>query len=1035
MRPLVSFSLSAVFAFAAWGQLANETALVGTVVDSSGSVVPNAQVAAVNTATQDTYHALTNSQGYYNIQFVRIGIYEITITAPGFQLFKESGVSVDQNQIVRTDATLKVGNVADSVTVEAAAQVIATDEARVSETLHQRVVAELPLSGRNVWSLAGTTPGVLSGSSSFTGAGQRNIQNSISLDGIGASQNLLTSTTMRPSVDSVTEVQVQTGSTSAEYGAYLGVRINVITKSGTNSFHGSAFEFLRNQVLDARGFFNSATSVKNPFRQNQFGVEMDGPIVFPKVYNGRNRTFFMGTYEGLRQVSSSSSLSAVLTSKMRAGDFSESPANIVIRNPAQPGSPIYPNKIVPLTDQAPIALNVMLYFPLPNLPGTAQNLLGVSQATSSADQAMARVDQNVGDKVRLYFRYSWQKSPATSLPTIVYNGITNIDRNRNLLAAYTHTITPALVNDFRAGYHYTTNSSENYFKTSGLVSAGTALGIPGFNMDTTDHNPGTPDFNVTGFSGLGSGGTNWYQNDSIFQLTDVMAWNHGSHNVRFGADLRRLATGRAAVNSPRGIFNFNGQMSGYAPADFILGLPQSVTTPGPEVRGRMAAWRDGFFVNDTWQLSRKLTVNLGLRYELPTVPYTATGYATILNEAQTAILPANPPLPGFKLLLYPNHADFAPRVGLAYRVTPKTVLRSGFGVYYNPNQTNTFTFLNTNPPFSPVYLFTSQPSNPSLSLISPIPSAGPNNTTPPNFTTPAAKLPDGRMYQWSLDLQREVWKNAALDFQYLGSNTIHLDRSYFNNTPLPGPGDVNARRPNRNFTVIRTIANDINASYNALSIVLRQRMSHGLEVLAHYTWSHTLDYSNNSNAGDRNTQDPYNWRTDHGNADWDYRHRFIVTFVYDLPFFRNAKSPLLKYPIAGWQANAITTIQDGAPLKRNHCGRRGQYWFHAAAPQRDRSGERRLRQGPPDELHHRCVVHAADALHLRQLCAARIWWSWTLRCLRIFPSASEPSSSSAASSSTSSTRRASPIPTPPSARPRSVQSAQRAAITARSSSE
>jgi hypothetical protein len=915
MRTLLSSaSLSILVVSAALGQLANQTALVGTVVDTSGSVIPEAQVVAVNRESRDTYRAATNGQGYYNIQFIRIGTYDITISRPGFQTFKASGIKVDTNQIVRNDVTLNVGDVAQSVTVEAAAAVIATDEARVAETLHQRVVAELPISGRNVWSLASTTPGVLAGTSSFTGAGQRNIQNSISLDGIGASQNLLTSTTMRPSVDSITEVQVQTGSTSAEYGAYLGVRINVVTKSGTNSLHGSIFEFLRNEKLDARGYFNSSTAPKNPLRQNQFGFEVDGPIVFPKLYNGRNKTFFMGTYEGSRQVSSSSSLSATLTPKMRAGDFSEAAANVVVRNPTRAGSPVYPDRIIPRSDQSPIALKVLQYLPLPNLPGTAQNLLGVSQSRNEADQGLGRVDQNLGDKVRLYFRYNWQRSPSVSLPANVFNGNTTVDRNRNILAAYTHILSPSLVNDFRTGYHYTTNSTENYFKTHDLNTAGADLGIPGFDIDVKDHNPGTPDFNITGFSGLGSGGSNWYQNDSIFQVTNVTAWTRQSHNIRFGGELRRLATGRSAVNSPRGIFNFNGQLTGYAPADFMLGLPQSVTTPGPQLRGRMAAWRDGFFINDTWQVSRKLTVNIGLRYDLPTVPYTATGYASILNREQSAILPANPPVPGFKLLLEPNHKDWAPRVGLAYRVTSKTVIRSGFGIYYNPNQTNTFTFLNTNPPFSPVFSFSSQPSNPTLSLLSPTPASGPTSTTPPNFTTPAAKLPDARMYQWSLDLQREIWRNAAIDFQYLGSNTIHLDRSYFNNTPLPGPGDVNARRPNRNFTVIRTITNDINASYNALSIVLRQRMSHGLEVLAHYTWAHTLDFSNNSNASDRNTQDPYNWRADHGNANWDYRHRFVATFVYDLPFFGSTKNPLLKYPFGGWQVNGIGTIQGGQPF-------------------------------------------------------------------------------------------------------------------------
>jgi hypothetical protein len=915
MRLIGAISLFGFAALAAFAQLANQTSLVGTVVDSSGSVVPNAQVVAVNMATRDTYRGLTNAQGYYDIQFIRAGTYEITVSQAGFQTFKAAGIEVDANQIVRTDATLRVGDVTESVTVEASAQVISTDEARVAETLHTRAVAELPVSGRDVWALASTAPGVLSGTSSFIGAGQRSTQNSISLDGVGASQNLLTSTTMRPSIDSVSEVQVQTGSMSAEYGAYLGVRINVITKSGTNSVHGSLFEFLRNDKLDARGFFNNANTAKNPLRRNQFGVEVDGPVYLPKIYDGRNKTFFMGTYEGTRQVSSSTSLQTVMTAKMRDGDFTETPASTVIRNPSMPGSPIYTNKIIPLADQNPIALKIQQYLPLPNLPGLANNLLGVSQSLSGANQGLGRIDQNVGDKVRLYFRYNWEHSTSESDPTIIYNGSAGGDRNRNILVAYTHTLSPHFVNDFRAGDHYTSEPTENYFTTHGLTSAGTDLGIPGFKFDSTDHDPGVPDITISGFSGLSGGGTNWYQNDSTLQLTDVAAWTRGAHSLRFGADVRRLATGRTAVNSPRGILAFNGQIAGYAPAEFLLGLPQTVTTGAPQVRGRVAAWRNGFFVNDTWQVSRKLTVNIGLRYELPTVPYTVTGYQSILNADQTAILPANPPVAGFKLLLNPNHKDWAPRAGLAYRVTSKTVIRSGFGIYYNPNQTNSFTFLNNNPPFSPIYVYTQTSAAVNLTLNNPIPAAGPTGpSTPPNMITPAPTLPDSTMYQWTFDVQRETWKNAALDFQYIGSNTIHLDRSFFNNTPLPGPGAIDPRRPNKNFTVIRTITNDTNASYNALTIGLRQRMSRGLELLAHYTWAHTLDVSSNSNAGERNTQDPYHWWYDHSNSSWDYRHRFVASYVYDLPFFRNTKNAFLKYAIAGWQANGITQIQSGAPF-------------------------------------------------------------------------------------------------------------------------
>ncbi len=326
-RISVLLSLCLLLTTNAWAQLASQTALVGTVTDSGGLVVPGAQVVAVNTGTKDTYEATTNTEGYYHIPFVRPGKYEITITIPSFQTFKTVGVEVATNQVVRTNATLQVGGVSESVNVSADSQIIDTDRATVSETIGARAIVELPLSGRNVWSLASTTPGVLGGLNSdiglsFRGAGQREIQNSLSLDGINSSSNLLAATSMRPIADAVTEIQVQTGSTSAEYGAYLGVHINVVTKSGTNALHGAVFEFYQDSGLDARGYFENTALPKNPRDRNQFGAQMDGPVVIPGLYDGRNKTFFMGAYEGVRGEAITSPFGSVPTAAMRQGDFS-----------------------------------------------------------------------------------------------------------------------------------------------------------------------------------------------------------------------------------------------------------------------------------------------------------------------------------------------------------------------------------------------------------------------------------------------------------------------------------------------------------------------------------------------------------------------------------------------------------------------------------------------------------------------------------------------------------------------------------------
>src|SRR2546429_1367465 len=261
-RISLSLSVGLLLATSAWAQLASQTALVGTVTDSSGLVVPGAQVVAVNAGTRDTYETTTNAEGYYNIQFVRTGTYEISVALSGFQTSKVNGVEVANNQIARTNVVVRVGQLNESIVVAGSSPIIDTDSARLSETIGKRAVSDLPLNGRNVWSLASTTPGVLGGLNSdiglsFRGAGQREIQNSLSLDGINASSNLLAATSMRPISDAVTEIQVQTGSTSAEYGAYLGVHINVVTKSGTNNPHGSLSEFYQGNQLDARGYFEN----------------------------------------------------------------------------------------------------------------------------------------------------------------------------------------------------------------------------------------------------------------------------------------------------------------------------------------------------------------------------------------------------------------------------------------------------------------------------------------------------------------------------------------------------------------------------------------------------------------------------------------------------------------------------------------------------------------------------------------------------------------------------------------------------------
>lgn len=894
----------------AFGQLANVTRLVGNVEDSSGAPIPGATVRAVNAASQDTYTAATGGDGLYTFEFLRIGTYTVTASKDGFQTVTKQNVIVDTNQTVRADLTLPVGELSQHIEVTSITPPISTDDASVKEVIAQKSISDLPLSGRDPLQLAITTPGVIQGPKSsttgippgedFIGAGSREIQNSISLDGISIVNNLITVASFHPSVDAIQELEVQTGTYPAQYGAYLGAHLNLVTKSGTNDFHGAVYEFFRNDALDARPYF----SKKVPLRQNQFGVEVGGPVWIPKLYDGRNKTFFMFDYEGLRQIRSSSSLATTFTDKMRAGDFSEVPQLF------------YPNTKIPIPGNqiqsliAPQAAAYLQWFPKANAAGIVSNLIATYPNNDHWNQEIGRVDQNLGDKARLFFRYAnldeaiygGQPNPfqATTIPDVV----------RNWVAGYTQTITPNIVNDFRVGKNSLNTDALNYWYVNGLNDAGTQLGIPGFTADTINNSPGVPAISISNYVGTGSGGTNWFQSDTTWQGADQFTWTHGAHTLIAGADIRKLITSRIAVNSTLGQFNFDGHATGNAAADFFLGYSSLVQTPAPQVRNTVAEWRDGFFVTDNWHATKRLTLNLGLRYELPTVPYTVNGYATILNSSLTALVPANPPQPGFELI-GPNHKDFAPRVGVAYRLTERTVFRAGYGIYYNPNQTNTFTFLSANPPFA---FAASYPSSANPTFANPEPAgAGSTPSKTPNVISPNFDLPTPTMNQWSAGVQQSLWSGAALDISYLGSQTVHLDRSYYINTPRPGPGVVQKRRPYQNFGDIRIINNDEDSNYQGLSLSLRQRLSHGVTALVSYTWSHALDASTDSNGGGF-PMNPFNWKQDYGNSNWDIRHRFVGSFTYDIPFLRSSSHAFLRTVVGGWQVNGILIAQTGIPF-------------------------------------------------------------------------------------------------------------------------
>jgi len=954
-------------------QIANNTSLVGTITDHSGSVIAGAHVKAVEQSTKVTLNATTNDQGYYAMTFIASGAYNVTVEQAGFKKITKTGVTVPINLAVRTDFTLDIGS--EEVTVEVAGTTppISTDDATLGETFASEQVESLPMMSHNALDVASMSSNVYIGSKSsysgippgedFQGAGQREIQNSLTLDGVSIMNNLISTAPARPSTDMIQQVQMQSGNYPAQYGSYLGIHINLASKQGSNKLHGGAYDYIENTAFNAKTFTQTAAQAKSILHWNQYGFFLGGPVVVPHLYNGRNHTFFFGSYEKLNNVGQASGIATVLTDAMKKGDFSaigswNSTTNtcvapsgytatpVCLQDPTKGTGNYFANNQVSSSllssSNGLIAQAYEKYMVPANVAGsangTANNLNTSYPAAYFIRQTLDRVDENIGDNIKLFFRVHWQNlsiQSGTFFPSNASYGPTN---TRNYAFGYTHVITPSLVNDFHAGMNTLISDNVNYWYQNGLKSAGSALGIPNFTADVTYGNPGVPIVSISGVQGVGNGGSNWFQDDRTYDLYDEISWTRGRHNIMAGAEFRRLALGREASNNPLGAFNFLAGQAGIystgdARADFVMGYANNNQTPIATVKGAVTQWRDGFFILDNWQATPKLTINYGFRYDLPTVPTSLNGYARVLNADETKLIPdSNCPsgsactgalykaTPGFKFI-NAQHDNLGPRLGISYRATNRLVVRAGGGFYYNANQLNSYTLASGNYPFAATANYYSSASNvltftnntPGSASTSPV--AGVAGTYVSVFTDNASNKTQ-RAYQWNMDAGYQLWQGAAFDLQYLGSRSLHLDRSFYDNEPLtPAAGSVNSRRPNQLFGSIRKIQNDAYSTYHAMTAVLRQRNYHGLSGQVSYTWSHTLDLSPDSNGGGTFSQQ-YNPKADYGNANWDITHRIVGTLTYTIPSF--AKDNLLvRTVLGGWEVAAVANGQSGTPFNVN----------------------------------------------------------------------------------------------------------------------
>jgi hypothetical protein len=978
--------LATAFAFAQ----TTSTSILGTVTDPTGASVAEAKVTGRNVNTNVPSVTQTTGTGDYILPLLDVGEYTVTVEAPGFKMETKSGIHLQINEKVRADFQLQVGSQIETVTIKAEATTLRTDEASIGGTVEQRQLVELPMNGRNVGNFATLNPGVqfssrggYDGQSGGGGGvpipgqvialvanGQRETNQHATLDGVVATEARVNTVPWSPSPEAMQEVKVLSGSYSAEYGTNSGAQLIMVMRSGTNELHGSVYEFIRNNKLDAEDYFQNyfnapgaARSPKTNLRQNQFGFVVGGPVMLPKIYNGKNRTFFMFNYEGRRRSQPGAiSTSLVPTDAFRNGDFSQLlhrvsaagaalPSVTIVDPLSDPNSPTpFPGNIIPSSRIAPAAKALLSYIP------TAQNALsdpltGVNYRyggtnTINDNQYFVRIDHTFSLKDKIFFRY------ATNVPHLFQ--ITNNPqfsyrveaRNNNYAGSWLHIFSPTIVNEFRVGY---VGSRDDTFNPRANTNFNvTQLGITGFNVINDNNRPftpreaGIPSMNISGSYGLAEAdGGNGFDQNGLYQFGDSINFSSGSHSFKAGGDYRRVQLFRGAANVPRGDFNFSGDVAGNGFAAFLLGAPSSTDSPEGLPLTDVRQNRTGVYFQDDWKATRRLTLNLGIRWEYNSP---ATDIAGLWRSAEWRN-GLNQPLQYVpdKIRTVYNFYDaskkqFQPRVGLAYRVTDNWVIRSGFGTYYNVHQLNNYTILNLNPPLSGSSNFANTIRNGVY-----VPGATLYNFTNPFGTPNPASIANANVLnrnnyqpyvvQWTFDVQRRLPWSSTLQVGYVGNKSTHVDQTVEKDNPTPfipsGPTDtIQSRRPFpfildngvlRPLSRIRFLDSGGNAFYEGLQTSFKKELSQGFLFTLAYTWSKAEMTGYGRNEGDgispSNTyQDPNNRAAEKGRIGFDATHVATMSFLYNIPMVHSLSKGPAGVILSGWQTNGILSFRSGFPV-------------------------------------------------------------------------------------------------------------------------
>jgi len=960
-------------------------AVRGTVTDSSGAIVAGADVTVINTATGVKSETKTNQSGEYSIRFLQIGSYKLSIVAPGFDTATYGPFPLEIDQTAKVDIPLKVGSAKTSVEVSDEYQpILNTENATLGETFTENTINSVPLNGRDFTQLTVYTPGAVStGFSEYGGAnsaerstdagnevsvnGNRQQSNNFLLDGQEINENINNTLGYNPSPDALAQVRVIASNANAEFGNVNGGTVLAVMKSGTNSWHGSAFGFLKNYKLDANSWSNDNNVVvvpKNPYTQTQFGGTFGGPIF-------RDKLFFFIDYEAFRYHIGGETDYSVATQAFRNGDLSSLlnlPSGGIQLYDTQNIDPVTGQPKAFVNNQIPITNPVAQYlfsnskaYPLPNNPvdlgvdptGTFNNFVGPSGSFHTNDQGDAKVDWHLGIRDAMAFRYSqgYAQDGTTADPVPVQFPSASSYPDHFFDANWVHTFSPAIVNSFTTNYGRIRFNSGVSTDPSGIfgLTGNQVVGIPSNPQQTAGFS--AQNFATSSAAGYPSNfGTNPTPEvfiDNIFGYSDNLTWQKGKHLLKFGGEFLRYQQnsfypgndGELGAFSYNGVYvenPFQGSPTPYPFADFLLDRSNDVQIGAVTGRTGQRQWRDGVFAQDDWKIMQNLTINLGLRWEFDQPIYEVNNKEANVDMSTNQIIYAG--VNGASRALYdPTYTQFQPRVGFAYQVTPRLVVRGGYGISSYLEGTGANLRLTQNPPFHTDFeeqgVTPAGTTNAAGAVTSY--SAGKYYQTSNGF--PTTQVPTTTFYVWPKDLKPAITQEFSLtteyqiapqsSFQigYVGIIGHHLTDPFWGNQ-LTAPG---ATAPYANIVgqdgVLKITQTESASNYNALQAVFRQHLSRGLELTANYTYSKSLTDDigfygvSNIYSGQYYQQNIYDMGSEWGPAGMDTRHNLSVTGVYELPFGRgkligSGWNPIVDSIVGGWKLSGAQVYYSGFPV-------------------------------------------------------------------------------------------------------------------------